>query len=211
MRDSFIFYRSFYEAISDLDDMQQLEIYKAIADFSLNFIEPNLSGVSATIFKLIKPQLKANNKRYMNGSKPKNKQDRSETEAKTKQDDSETEANKNKNKNKNKNENKNENKNNTDPLFVEYKKQNENASERELSLAMDFINYRKSIKDKIKTLLPIKMYIKELKNLHKLGYVVNDCIEKMKENEWKTVKVEYIHKPTNNSSQSKIDYTDTMI
>ena len=101
MRDSFIFYRSFYEAISDLDDMQQLEIYKAIADFSLNFTEPNLSGVSATIFKLIKPQLEANNKRYMNGSKPKNKQDRSETEAKTKQEESETEANKNENKNKN--------------------------------------------------------------------------------------------------------------
>ncbi len=103
MRDSFIFYRSFYEAISDLDDMQQLEIYKAVANFSLNFTEPNLLGVTATIFKLIKPQLEANNKRYENGSKPKNKQNRSETEAKTKQDDSETEANKNKNENKNKN------------------------------------------------------------------------------------------------------------
>ena len=102
MRDSFIFYRSFYEAISDLDDMQQLEIYKAVANFSLNFTEPNLSGVTATIFKLIKPQLEANNKRYENGSKPKNKQNRSEPEANQKQEISEPEANKNKNENKNK-------------------------------------------------------------------------------------------------------------
>ena len=51
MRDSFIFYRSFYEAINDLEDNQQLEIYQAMANFSLNFTEPNLSGVTATIFK----------------------------------------------------------------------------------------------------------------------------------------------------------------
>ena len=115
MRDSFIFYRSFYEAISDLDDMQQLEIYKAVANFSLNFTEPNLLGVTATIFKLIKPQLEANNKRYENGSKPKNKQNRSEPEANPKQEISEPEANPKQEisepeANKNKNENKNKNK-----------------------------------------------------------------------------------------------------
>ena len=94
MRDSFIFYRSFYEAINDLEDNQQLEIYQAMANFSLNFAEPNLSGVTATIFKLIKPQLEANNKRYVNGSKPKTKQEESKTEAKQKQDDIKEEANK---------------------------------------------------------------------------------------------------------------------
>ena len=110
MRDSFIFYRSFYEAISDLEDMQQLEIYQSMANFSLNFEEPILSGVSATIFKLIKPQLEANNKRYLNGSKPKNKQDESKTEAKQKQKVSKLEANKNDNVNENDNVNKKENK-----------------------------------------------------------------------------------------------------
>ena len=74
MRDGFIFYRSFYEAISDLSNEQQLEIYQAIAKYSLNFEEPILSGVTATIFKLIKPQLEANNKRYVNGKQPKRKQ-----------------------------------------------------------------------------------------------------------------------------------------
>jgi hypothetical protein len=68
-RDSFIFYRSFYETISDLNDKQQLQIYKAIAEFSLNDNLINLDGLSKTIFRLIEPQLLANKKRYLNGLK----------------------------------------------------------------------------------------------------------------------------------------------
>ena len=92
MRDGFIFYRSFYEAISDLDNEQQLEIYQAIAKYSLNFEEPILSGVTATIFKLIKPQLEANNKRYTNGKQAKRKQNGSKTEAKPEQNESKAAA-----------------------------------------------------------------------------------------------------------------------
>ena len=98
-RDSFIVYRSFIEALDDLPDENQLEIYKAISKYSLDFKEPELSGLSATIFKLIKPQLEANNKRYVNGSK-----------AKRKQNGSKTEANKNVNVNDNVNNNNNKNK-----------------------------------------------------------------------------------------------------
>lgn len=98
---------------------------------------------------------------------------------------------------------------NIDTLFIQYKKQNENASEIELNLVMDFIDYRKSIKDKIKTILPAEMYIKELKKLQKLGYKINDCIETMKISEWKTIKTEWIHKPTNNyKASSNIVDTD---
>ena len=68
-RDSFIFYRSFYETISDLDDKQQLQIYKAIAELSLNDNLIALEGISKTIFRLIEPQLKANKRRYLNGLK----------------------------------------------------------------------------------------------------------------------------------------------
>ena len=35
-RDTFIFYRSFYDALSDLEDKDQLILYKAICDYSLN-------------------------------------------------------------------------------------------------------------------------------------------------------------------------------
>ena len=108
-RDSTIFYRSFYEAIKELPEVNQLEIYNAIFEHSLNLKKPELTGLSKTIYTLIQPQVEANLKRYENGNKPKKKQTESETEAKQKQDESESEANKNKNKNVNKNNNENEN------------------------------------------------------------------------------------------------------
>ena len=123
MRTYFIFYRSFYEAINDLPEAQQLELYKAIFELSLNDSEPELMGISKSIFTLIRPQIVANNQRFKNGSKAKAKRNGSEIEAKQKQSVSETEANKNKNKNKNenKNENKKENKNFTPPTLEEVK------------------------------------------------------------------------------------------
>lgn len=68
-RDTFVFYRSFYEAINDLNDKDQLAIYKAVSELALNFNEVELDGLPKTIFKLIKPQIEANNRRYLNGVK----------------------------------------------------------------------------------------------------------------------------------------------
>lgn len=105
MRDTFIFYRSFYEAIKELPDAERLKIYDAICDYSLNLKPTDLQGVAAGFFTLIKPQLDANNKRYENGCVAKTKQEESKEQAKGKQDESKGEANKNKNVNKNNNKN----------------------------------------------------------------------------------------------------------
>lgn len=66
-RNSFIFYRSFFETIGDLNDADQLEIYRAIAEYSLNDKSVNLTGFPKTIFRLIEPQLQANKRRFKNG------------------------------------------------------------------------------------------------------------------------------------------------
>jgi hypothetical protein len=123
MRTYFIFYRSFYEAIADLPEANQLELYRAIFELSLNENEPQLTGISKTVFTLIRPQIVANNQRFKNGTKAKAKRNGSETEAKPKQTESKTEANKNKNKNNNENkkENENKNKNFTPPTLEEVK------------------------------------------------------------------------------------------
>lgn len=69
-RDSFIFYRSFWEALRQCPDDVRLQLYDAIADFALNFKKPDkLDGVAAIVFPLIEPQISANNKRYVNGLK----------------------------------------------------------------------------------------------------------------------------------------------
>jgi len=110
MRTYCVFYRSFYDAISELPEPNQLEIYRAIFELSLNENRIELTGLNKTIFTLIEPQIIANIQRFKNGTKPKAKRNESETEAKPKRDISETEANKNKNKNKNENKKENENK-----------------------------------------------------------------------------------------------------
>lgn len=104
-RDSFIFYRSFYEAIKEIPEQEQLNVYKAITEYALNHKEIEITGISKAIFTLIKPQLDANFQKYLNGKKQKG----SKTEANDKQSNSKSETNVNKNVNVNENENANEN------------------------------------------------------------------------------------------------------
>jgi hypothetical protein len=92
-REWFVFYRSFWEAINELPEKNQLEIYKAISDYSFTLKEPELSWLSKTIWILIKPQIEANNRKFLNWSKAKTKQEESKTEANEKQNGSENEAN----------------------------------------------------------------------------------------------------------------------
>lgn len=77
-RDSFIFYRSFYESIKEIPEGEQLKVYKAITEYALNQNEVELTGIAKAIFTLIKPQLDANYQKFLNGKKAKRKQGRSE-------------------------------------------------------------------------------------------------------------------------------------
>jgi hypothetical protein len=99
MRDSMIIYRSFYEAIKPLPKEDQAEVWDAVFSYGLEKKEPNLKGVAKSIFTLIKPQLDANFKRYLNGTKTKQKQ--SKIEAKSKQNESKSVTNVNVNVNDN--------------------------------------------------------------------------------------------------------------
>lgn len=84
MRDSFVFYRSFHEALNNLNNRDRLLVYDAIAGYALDMTDPKLSGIPFAIFTLIKPQLDANNKRYQNGKKGGRPRDKAETETKPK-------------------------------------------------------------------------------------------------------------------------------
>ena len=83
-RDSFIFYRSFYEAAKELNAKDKAKLFDAICELSLNFEHIELEGVAKGFFTLIKPQIEANIKKYENGKRTKQKQNRSKTEAKQK-------------------------------------------------------------------------------------------------------------------------------
>lgn len=86
-RDSFVIYKSFYEAIKDLPDEDRLVLMDAIMEYGLYGVEPqNLSPVQKCIFTLVKPQMDANNRKYENGKKggrpPKAKQNQDGVESK---------------------------------------------------------------------------------------------------------------------------------
>ena len=99
MRESFIFYKSFYNSIKELDPLDQVQIYNAIFEYQFNGEEIELNGVCKSIFTLIIPQLQANNKRYENGRKG----GRPKTKAKPKDNQNETKAKPNVNDNVNDN------------------------------------------------------------------------------------------------------------
>lgn len=69
-QDSFIFYRSFYEAIKEIDDeATRLAILEALCDYAIFGEEPVLKGTASALFKLMRPQIDANRKRRENGKK----------------------------------------------------------------------------------------------------------------------------------------------
>ena len=98
MRESFVFYRSFYDAIKDLPRDVQGEIYTAIMEYSLYGKETeNLKPIARSVFTLMKPQIDVNNKRFENGkrggrpkSEDKPKGNQNETKEKSKNNKNET-------------------------------------------------------------------------------------------------------------------------
>lgn len=95
LKDSMVFYRSFYEALKDLPDIDRLAVYDAIFSYGLDLKEVELSGIPAVIWKLVKPNIEANIRRYENGKKgAKAKQEESKRKAKGKQRQSKPKANK---------------------------------------------------------------------------------------------------------------------
>ena len=82
MRESVVFYRSFYEAIRRLPAEQFKASALAILEYGLDGKEPETDGIERTVFCMAKPQIDANNRRYENGTKggrPKTKTNLTET------------------------------------------------------------------------------------------------------------------------------------
>ena len=72
-RKSFVFYRSFADAIGKLSSSKmKLLLYQAIINYALNMEEPSFEGCSKAnileaLWLTIKPQLDANHRKYKNG------------------------------------------------------------------------------------------------------------------------------------------------
>ena len=97
-RNAFLFYRSFYEAAKHLDKEAQADFLMAVCAYSLDGDVPDLSGVAAAMFALVRPTLETSRKKSASGksggrkAKANGKQNESKTEANAKQDESKAEA-----------------------------------------------------------------------------------------------------------------------
>lgn len=68
-RDGFVFYRSFYNCLKNLSIEYRDKLSMAIFEYALDWIEPELDWMLLSMFDLIRPQIDANNKRYINWCK----------------------------------------------------------------------------------------------------------------------------------------------
>lgn len=105
-RDSIVVYRSFYEAAKALTDKEELELYRAIFEFGLDHKTADMGPMAAAMFKLIKPQLEANYKKWQNGMRGgRPKQEESKDKPKDNQKETKPQPNENVNVNDNDNAN----------------------------------------------------------------------------------------------------------
>jgi hypothetical protein len=178
-RDSMVLYRSFYDAIKLLPDDTQLEIFRAIFEFGLDGIEPELSNSAKPFWLLIKPNLQANRTKWESGSKAKRKQSISKTEARQKQNASKSEANVD-----------------VDVDVDENVDVNVNAKGKyDLSgygqmayLVQRWLDYKKSIKDSYKSQESLDMFVKKLINYSSgNAQLAEEIIETSMANQWKGI------------------------
>ncbi|MGN0135890.1 DUF6291 domain-containing protein [Anaerotignum sp.] len=66
-REGFVFYRSFYEAIKNMDDSTCAACFRALCEYGLNGVEVTDDPIAAAILIMAKPNIDKNNKKYENG------------------------------------------------------------------------------------------------------------------------------------------------
>lgn len=65
-REQFTFYRSYYEAIKVLPQKEQIQVLLSLCAYALDETEPSLSGVSLSVFTLMRPTVDRGRKKAEN-------------------------------------------------------------------------------------------------------------------------------------------------
>jgi hypothetical protein len=195
--EGFVFYKSFYEAISQIEEIDKRCIaYTAIFEYCFFGVEPNLTGTPNIIWTLMKPQIDSSIKNYLNGKKggaPQGNQNARKQPKTTENnplcivDETTKTSNKNSNKNNNKNNNSDKNNNSVNthhPLFSKtYIELIEKygATDVEAERALDNWN-NLTEKDKLNCIGGIQKYFLYLES--KPGYSKNDLSYYLKDKMW---------------------------
>lgn len=80
------------------------------------------------------------------------------------------------------------------PLLVAYMEVDVDITDKGKKEILEFIEYRNKIKKSIKTIKPIKAYIKVIRELLNDGYKLEDIKELMQQKEWQSIEAEWVRK-----------------
>ena len=119
IREAFTFYRSFRDAVDMTNKEEQLVLYKAIADYALDGIEPDVStlGVLGQLcWTAISPNIKSGRRNYINGCNGGAPEGNCNAKKQPKNNPNSTEKQPGQTSTKNKNRNKTKNKNDEDSI-----------------------------------------------------------------------------------------------
>ena len=208
-KDSFVFYKSFYDAIKKIPDEYQLELYNAILSYSLEGLEPSdLSPIAEAMFILIKPNIDSSQKRYetsvengKRGGRPKQEtqdkpnQNPKETQRKPKDNLQETQDKPNQNLNEdedvdvnvddNEDDNNEKEKNKKRKTFEDVFKE-KSVSNNFKNTLKDFIDMRKTIK-KPMTSKALELLINKVRKMSTIEQEQIDILNQSIERGWQTV------------------------
>ena len=67
MRNAFVFYKSFLDAMESLPAESVKTLILALGHYAMDDVDPELSGIEKSMFTLIKPQIDANNRKFESG------------------------------------------------------------------------------------------------------------------------------------------------
>lgn len=186
-KDSFVFYKSFYDAIKKIPDEYQLELYNAILSYSLEGLEPSdLSPIAEAMFILIKPNIDSSQKRYetsvengKRGGRPKQ-----ETQDKPNQnlnEDEDVDVNVDDNEDDNNEKEKNKKRKTFEDVFKE-----KSVSNNFKNTLKDFIDMRKTIK-KPMTSKALELLINKVRKMSTIEQEQIDILNQSIERGWQTV------------------------
>lgn len=88
------------------------------------------------------------------------------------------------------------------PLLLAYMEVDINLTDNGKKEVLEFIQYRKRIKKPIKTIAPIKAYVKAIRELISDGYKLEDIKALMQEKEWQTIETEWVKKSLKKDSDN---------
>jgi biotin operon repressor len=95
---------------------------------------------------------------------------------------------------------------NINPLLSAYMEVDASITENGKNEILEFIEYRKKIKKPIRTIAPIKAYVKVIRELIEDGYKIEAIKDLMQQKEWQNIESEWVRKSIKKDEEERYEW-----